>query len=293
MARNTYYCARGYGGHNPCILGNTENLPRNNDMNVLPNCTGWAVGRFNELLNNFHCTYFANVDAKRMIEIGKSQGLQVGTKPVKGSMIVWNSNNHGHCAIVEEVINSNTIRVSESGWSAHSYSWEAILNNSNGQWTCGEAWLQNGGYTFMGFVYPPIDKELPKPVERDKNKNQFKINCDNTMNIRLDHTTKSESIGFGKTGFYDILQMVSQDGYNWYEVEKGKWCALIPPYSEFVGVEENKQETPQIEPKEEDSPIIPSEPKTPEIAPKEEKKQGILVEIINSIINFIINLLKK
>lgn len=116
---------------------------------------------------------------------------------------------------------------------------------------------QNPGCTrqyvadFLGFVgalrpkcYIHEDKSLPIPVEEDKSKNQFRINCANTMNIRLDHTTSAESIGFGKTGYYntDPVNMVSQDGYQWYEIEKGKWCALLEPYSEFVGVEE---ESPQ------------------------------------------------
>ena len=149
-----------------------------------------------------------------------------------------------------------------------------------------QMWISYNNY--VGALRPKCyitqDKTLPTPIERDKNKNQFKINCDNTMNIRLDHTTKSESIGFGKTGFYNILQMVSQDGYNWYEVEKGKWCALVPPYSEFVGMEENKQETPKIEPKEEDSPIIPEQLKKSQNEPKNTKIGYNIIKIIIDII---------
>ena len=159
---------------------------------------------------------------------------------------------------------------------------------------------------FLGFVgalrpkcYIKQDKTLPTPVERDTTKNQFKINCDDTVRVRLDHSLNGEFIGFGKTGFYNILQMVSQDGYNWYEVEKGKWCALVPPYSEFVGMEENKQETPQNEPKEEDGPIIPIEPKTPEIAPKEDKKEHNKEQskekskIFSTFIDILIDIIKK
>jgi len=289
MARDTYLCARGYGGHNPCRLGNTENIPRNDNMNVLPNCVGYAVGEFNRAAGNYHCELLASVDARRLCEIAKSQKLEVGNTPKVNSVIVWDNGVYGHCAVVRQVIDKNTIRVQESGWNAKSYYWEAILNNSNGNWNCGEAWLQNGGYRFIGFIYQPIDKSLPTPIERDTTKNQFKINCDDTVRVRLDHSLNGEFIGFGKTGFYDIIQMVSQDGYNWYELEKGKWCALVPPYSEFVGVEENKQETPQIEPKEEDSPIIPTEPKKPQNEPKNDKKENIFI----SILKFIVELIKK
>ena len=111
------------------------------------------------------------------------------------------------------------------------------------------------------------------------------------MNIRLDHTTGAESIGLGKTGYYDILQMVSQDGYQWYELEKDKWCALLEPYSEFVGVE---QETPQNQEKDPDNTNIPKEPETNENKPKEEEielingdKENPLVEFIKFIIEII------
>ena len=158
---------------------------------------------------------------------------------------------------------------------------------------------------FLGFIgalrpkcYITQDKNIPNPVEEDKSKNQFKINCADTMNVRLDHTTKAESIGFGKIGYYDVepINMASQDGYQWYEIEKGKWCALIPPYSEFVGMEENKQETPQNQEKDQDNTNIPEQPETPKKEPNNEEiehNENIFVELIKNIIEFIIKLLKK
>lgn len=162
---------------------------------------------------------------------------------------------------------------------------------------------------FLGFVgalrpkcYITQDKNLPIPVERDTNKNQFSINCADTMNIRLDHTTSAESIGFGKIGYYntDPINMASQDGYQWYEIEKGKWCALIPPYSEFIGLEENEQKTPQNEQKGEDSPIIPEEPKTSKNEQDNEEielinrdKEKPLVEFIKWMVKLIVKILKK
>jgi len=125
---------------------------------------------------------------------------------------------------------------------------------------------------FVGALRPKCytqDKTIPNPVERDTSKNQFSINCADTMNIRLDHTTKSESIGFGKIGYYDTdpVNMVTQDGYQWYEIEKGKWCALIPPFSEFV-------------------PIPDPEP-TPTPKPEPIPDENIFVKIIKLIIELI------
>ena len=155
---------------------------------------------------------------------------------------------------------------------------------------------------FLGFIgairpkcYITQDKNIPNPVEEDKSKNQFKINCADTMNIRLDHTTGAESIGFGKIGYYNVepINMASQDGYQWYEIEKGKWCALIPPCSEFVGIE---QETPQNQEKEPDNTNIPEEPETNENKPKEEEtepNESIFLKIIKFIVEILRKLLEK
>lgn len=148
---------------------------------------------------------------------------------------------------------------------------------------------------FVGALRPKCymqDKSIPNPVERDTSKNQFSINCDDTMRIRLDHSLNGEFIGFGKTGYYntDPVNMVTQDGYQWYEIDKGKWCSLIPPYSEFLGIE---QETPQNSTKDEDGTIIPKEPKTPENEPNGDKKQNVFAKVIKTIVEILRKFLDK
>lgn len=95
------------------------------------------------------------------------------------------------------------------------------------------------------------DKTLPNPVNEDKDVPQLKINCNDTMNVRLGSNVNSESIGLAKEGFYNILTIErDQDNlYTWYEVEKNKWIALLPPYSEYIPVSnDNKdKENPLIE----------------------------------------------
>ena len=69
-AGNPYYNTKKVGGYNPCIMGNPKN--RNKDLNALPNCVGYAVGRFNEIYHEIMggsgCEYLGNTNAANFIQ---------------------------------------------------------------------------------------------------------------------------------------------------------------------------------------------------------------------------------
>lgn len=165
---NKYY-NRKSSGFNPCIIGN---FPFNSSKrtgikgkNVLPNCVGFATGRFNELLNAGSCKWLGNTDAKNFVNLAKSQGLKIGKEPKKGACIVWTNNKYGHVAIVEEVVSPSEIIVSQSGWSYRGGDfWMAKHRKGAGNWIEGDdaGWM--GGYKFLGFIYPP---EIEKPFDKD------------------------------------------------------------------------------------------------------------------------------
>ena len=54
-AGDPYYNTIKTGGYNPCILGNPQRREKN--LNVLPNCVGYATGRFNAIGNYGSCKY--------------------------------------------------------------------------------------------------------------------------------------------------------------------------------------------------------------------------------------------
>ena len=121
---NKYYITRKSGGYNPCIVGN----PTDSDCNVLANCVGYAVGRFNEIGAYGCCKWLASVNAENMIEIAKNQGLSISTVPVLGGCMVWQkgktlsgSDGAGHVAIVEAINADGTIITSESGYNFLSF----------------------------------------------------------------------------------------------------------------------------------------------------------------------------
>ena len=110
---------------------------------------------------------------------------------------------------------------------------------------------QNPGCThqqdadFLGFVgalrpkcYETQDKTLPNPVEENKEVDQLKVNCNNTMRVRLGHNLDAEIIGFAIEGYYNILNTADEVDYTWCEVEENKWIAVCSPSCEFIPKEE-------------------------------------------------------
>ena len=134
---------------------------------------------------------------------------------------------------------------------------------------------------------------MPTPVEENKEVDQLRVNCDDTMNVRKENTTHSESLGFAKTGYYNILQKSENDGNIWYEVEEGRWVALVPPFSEYVP---KTQETAQNQEKGQNNINTLPNTKNPEKDTNNDEielinrdKSNPLVEFIK----FIIELIKK
>lgn len=150
MIENKKYYIKKPKGWNPCILGNEKH--RDPVLNVLPNCVGWATGRFNEIGGYGKCKYLGNTDAENFINYVKSQNLEIGENPEIGSCMVWQGigDLKGHVAIVEEKINNNEIVTSESGWTSTKSYWTQTRKNNNGNWGL------NKNYKFLGFIYNPF-----------------------------------------------------------------------------------------------------------------------------------------
>ena len=305
-----YYRTIDTGGYSPCILGNNAIIPRGEPRNVLPNCVGLSTGLFNQMGGYGYCKYLGNTNANNFINLARSQGLEIGMTPKVGACMVWDDGQCGHVAIVKKILDPYAVWTVHSGWNASMYEWECSQYlGEDGNWLSGNpdepynnlSWLnQTNGYRFLGFIYNPaleIDKTLPNPVEENKQIDQIQVHCDDTMNVRLKPTTNSESIGFAKKGFYNIIKQDEVENLKWFEVEKDKWIALVSPIVDYIP---KMQETPQNEPKGEDSPIIPEEPKTPENSQDNDEielinrdKENPLVEFIKWLVKLIVKILKK
>lgn len=156
-----YYIQRSYGGYSPCIEGNNAHGLLPFPGSVLPNCVGWATGRFNEIMGLNACTYLGSTDAMYFMQFCATQGLQSGMTPKLGACMVWDEHYvgqtriEGHVAIVEQVLSPTSVRTSESHWNATSLPLveDNIRNYGNGRW----------GYAaqFLGFIYLP---QPPAPI---------------------------------------------------------------------------------------------------------------------------------
>lgn len=148
---SNYYIQTAYGGWSPCIQGNNQYGLRPFPGSVLPNCVGYTVGRFNELLNEGACAWLGSVDAKNMLALAISQGLPHGDDPVVGGVVCFDSSADGHCYVIEQVIDNDTVIASESGWN---YTAAPVVKTFT-RYRSGGAWQYQSGYTYQGIIYPP------------------------------------------------------------------------------------------------------------------------------------------
>lgn len=161
QAGNPYYNTIRVGGYNPCIMGNPKN--RNKDLNVLPNCVGWATGRFNEIGGYGECKYLGNTNAANFIDLAHKQGLTVTQRPTVGGCMVWKGGNtgEGHVAIVELDL-GNRMVTSESEYYGKQF---VIYQRFGDGWKSGCYWM-GASYTYLGCIQNPA----VKPKEEDMTK---------------------------------------------------------------------------------------------------------------------------
>lgn len=141
------------GGYNQCIYG-SDGAP-----SVLPNCTGYVHGR---------CMEIAGINTDDMglsfgnaVEYwdGCSADWEQSSEPSLGAVIVYSQNvgwQPGHVAIVEEIIDNDTIVISQSDYGGARFS----------TWTCTRAtnWTPFINVSFLGFLKNPyVTPEPPEP----------------------------------------------------------------------------------------------------------------------------------
>lgn len=146
-----YYKTKSSGGYNTAIKGNNSKRQRNKDFDVLPNCVGWAIGRFHEILQDPTFSKLKAVNAELFIKYA-DKSLKISNTPQVGSVIVWEGlgSHPGHVAVVEKIVNSTEIVTSESGWSGKDF-W--VTQRKQGT---NKNWGQNTKtYKFLGFILNP------------------------------------------------------------------------------------------------------------------------------------------
>ncbi|MBR6314742.1 MAG: CHAP domain-containing protein [Clostridia bacterium] len=140
---NKYYVTTGGGGYNRCIPGNSKN-GRTSSTSVIPNCVGYAYGRYMEMRGITSCN-LPTCDAKNWYSVAKSRGYKCDKTPSVGSVVVFGGTKWGHVAVVEQIKENGDLVLSESNWS-HSAFRNVTLYKSNG-------YNYSSGLKLIGFIH--------------------------------------------------------------------------------------------------------------------------------------------
>lgn len=143
---NKNYIQVSYGGRNKCIPVSGKS--------VLPNCVGYAWGRFMEINDNKQPKLSLN-NAENWW-VNRSDGYARGKTPRLGAVICWRrgvvgvaEDGAGHVAIVEQINDDKSIVISQSAYKGTRFWTEVIPMAEDGTYPF------RSGYTFQGFIYNP------------------------------------------------------------------------------------------------------------------------------------------
>ena len=151
-SNNPYYMRKADGGYSDACKGK----PTDPTATVLANCVGYANSRFAEIQGKPYIQYQLVCNAENFIERAIGMGLQISPVPTLGGIMVWQKGSTlsggdgaGHVAVVEQIIDGNTVLTSESGYNAKSPFWTQTRTNANGRWG------QSSEYKFRGCIINP------------------------------------------------------------------------------------------------------------------------------------------
>lgn len=190
---------------------------------VLANCVGLACGAFNKNIayqsgtEGMKYPYF-NCDADSFIKRAKQYypELVISQNPVPGGMMVWSGNESGHVCYVNDVAD-DTVYTAESSYGGSVF-YNKERTNVNGRWGMNEA------YIYLGCINPQAVSV--SPVERNKERAQIKVS-DSSLRVRTKPSLSGDIYCHAEEGYYDVLSVSDADGYTWYEIEKGLYCAGV------------------------------------------------------------------
>lgn len=140
-----------HGGYNRCIV--IDNVTGS----VLPNCTGYAWGRFLEENNITDCD-LSRGDAD--VWFNHNDNYERGQIAKLGAVACWSkTGGDGHVAVVEEIKPNGDIVTSNSAYNGTRFYTRDLTKASN--------YSYGASYTFQGFIYPIENFTPDKPIKRN------------------------------------------------------------------------------------------------------------------------------
>lgn len=146
------------------------------DFDVLPNCVGYAHGRFDEIMQTSEASDFCINNPPYIWELTKrakvkyhGENLDYGSEPEVGALILWEKDEgipsvfdkHGHIAVVEKVEydgsgKASRITISESHYKSETWFQTFEISRTEDSTDKSAPWIRwkNWGI-FLGFIYHP------------------------------------------------------------------------------------------------------------------------------------------
>lgn len=155
-------------GYSKCKLGRgIDGIPDKNS-NVLPDNFNYICGRVNEIVSSEKMKYFSGTfNIKDYFN-----KFECGSVPELGAIAVWEKGNSTQAAIVEKILDKNTIAISYSVSCGEPFILEYVSLGEDNNWTEGSILLK--GYKLIRFMYyPEIEKtyetySVKKPKKKAK-----------------------------------------------------------------------------------------------------------------------------
>lgn len=207
---NKYWIKTTKGGLNECILisGNS----------CLPNCVGYAWGRWYELLGSKPKLSRGNAENW----YGYNDGYKRGSVPKLGAVICWRkgkagneSDGAGHVAIVEKINSDGSILLSESAYGGSRFKTRTVKKSNN--------YYLGSKYTFQGFIYLPIEFEEEKETTTTSLK--YAKGDKVILNGYLYRDSAGNGKGAKKTNYKGTIKIVQNGAKKPYHIDSLGWVA--------------------------------------------------------------------
>lgn len=204
------------GGLNECITISGKYC--------IPNCVGYAWGRFYEIIGKRPNLSRGNAE----MWYGTNDGYRRSQTPALGAVVCWakgkvgvSSDGAGHVAIVEQIKSNGDIVTSNSGYKSTRW-WLQTFTKASG--------YKMKGYTFQGFILPPDAAPVSTPPTTSvKDVGSYKVKITTTdLRIRTEPTTDSQIVGYIDPGVYTITAEADGKGATkWGKLKSGVgWISL-------------------------------------------------------------------
>lgn len=211
-----YWIHTSKGGLNECILIKGSSC--------LPNCVGYAWGRFYEIIGKRPTLSRANAE---MWFGTTSDGYKRSATPALGAIACWSkgkvgvsSDGAGHVAVVEKIASNGDITTSNSAYSGTTF-YTKTLTKASG--------YAMNGYTFQGFILPPDTTGTTSTASTSDGTVNYKVKV-TISNLRIRSTPGNTGTvkGFLTPGVYTIVAESSGTGASkWGKLKSGAgWISL-------------------------------------------------------------------